>query len=265
MPSFKEYKPVIEIPKLVSLDIIDLNRRLRKRKNRVGTNLWDILPDDVIPHIVKHKIKLDFDKKWDFDFIVSKYNSNYNHNTLNEIALNILDKNNWDYRTYLNERTKRQAICDDYYDEYTDKLILDYLIKKLQEDIENNLNFEYLNYFKEYTKKEVILKRFDVGKTYYRTFKNKETNETIKIPFTIIEREDIVSIGKDCKGTIIAVIDGTDIKVRLRLNYVDDKKKKDDDNLYLNEYVELHLCLNKKLREYLEDNNLKVIRYKINA
>ena len=46
MPSFKEYKPVIEIPKLVSLDIIDLNRRLRKRRKKMGTNLWNVLPDD---------------------------------------------------------------------------------------------------------------------------------------------------------------------------------------------------------------------------
>ena len=265
MPSFKEYKPVIEIPKLVSLDIIDLNRRLRKRKNRTGTNLWDILPNDVIPHIVKHKIKLDFDRKWDYDFVVSKYNSNYEHNSLNEIALSILNKNNWDYKSYLYEQKKGQSICDDYYDEYTNKLIFEFLIKNLEDNINNNLNFEYLNYFKEYTKKEVILKRFDVGKTYYRTFKNTGTNETIKIPFTIIEREDIVSIGKDCKGTIIAVIDGTDIKIKLRLNYEDDKKKKEDDKLYINEYAELHLCLNKKLREYLEDNNLKVIRYRINA
>ena len=60
MPSFKEYKtPIVVIPKLVSLDIIDLNTRLRKRHKRIGTNIWDLLPDDVIPHIAKHKIKLD--------------------------------------------------------------------------------------------------------------------------------------------------------------------------------------------------------------
>jgi|DEB0MinimDraft_10_1074344.scaffolds.fasta_scaffold09149_5 hypothetical protein len=265
MPSFKEYKSVIEIPKLVSLDIIDLNKRLRKRKNRTGTNLWDILPDDVIPHIVKHKIKLDFDKNWDYDFVVSKYNCLYDHSTLKHIAINILDNKKWDWESYLYEQTKCQSICDVYFDEYTDKLIFDFLITKLQDDIENNLNFEYLNYFKEYTKKEeVILKRFDVGKTYYRTFKNKETNETIKIPFTIIEREDIVSIGFECKAYITAVVDGTDIKVRLCVNYEIDRKK-NRFRLYLNEYTEISLGLNKDLQKYLEDNNLKVIRYRINA
>jgi len=265
MPSFKEYKPVIQIPKLVSLDIIDLNRRLRKRYKRVGTNLWDKLPDDVMSHIVKHKIKLDFDRNWNWDFVVSKYNSNYDQKTLKQIAFNILDKNNWDYLSYLKQKTKGQAICDDYYDEYNDKLIFEFLIKNLEDDINNNLNFEYLNYFKEYTKKEVILKRFDVGKKYNRTFKNTRTNEIIKIPFTIIERENIVSIGMDCKAGITLLIDGTDIKVRLCVNYEEDKKKKDDDYLYLNEYTEFSLGLNKNLQRYLEQNDLKIIRYRINA
>ena len=264
MPSFKEYKPVIEIPKLVSLDIIDLNKRLRKRRKKMGTNLWNVLPDDVIPHIIKHKIKLDFDRKWDYDFVVSKYNCNYDNNTLKEIALSILNKNNWDYKSYLYEQKKGQSICDDYYDEYTDKLIFDFLIKKLQEDIENNITFEYLNYFKEYTKREVILKKFEIGKTYYRTFKHTKTKEAFIVPFTIIEREDIVSIGKECKGVITAIIIGTDVKVRLCVNY-DEDKKKDDNNLYLNEYTEISLGLNKDLQRYLEDNNLKVIRYRINA
>lgn len=51
---------MVKIPKLISLDIIDLNWRLRKRQKRIKTNLWDLLPDDVIPHIVKHKVKMDF-------------------------------------------------------------------------------------------------------------------------------------------------------------------------------------------------------------
>ena len=72
MPSFKNQEPMIELPKLISLDIIDLNKRLRKRKNRIGSNLWDLLPDDVMPNIVKYKVKMDFDSKWDYNLIVSK-------------------------------------------------------------------------------------------------------------------------------------------------------------------------------------------------
>jgi len=266
MPSFKEHKPkFIVIPKLVSLDIIDLNKRLRKRHRRVGINLWDMLPDDVIPNIVKHKIKLDFDRNFNWDFVVSKYNSNYDHNSLIQIAFNILNNNNWDYISHLKEKTRGRAICDDYYRECNEKIILEFLIKNLEDDIQNNLNFQYLNYFKQYIKKEVILKRFDVGKRYYRTFKNTKTKENIKIPFTIIEREDIVSIGFENKAGITAVIDGTDVKVRLSVNYEKDKKKKDDDNLYLNEFVEISIWLNKDFKRYLDDNNLKIIRYRINA
>ena len=254
----------INIPVLISLDIIDLNKRLRKRKNRIGTNLWDLLNDDIKPHIIKHKIKLDFDEKWDYDFVVSKYNCNYDHKSLKHIAFDIFQDKNWDYRDYLNEKTRGQAICDDYYDVYIDKIIFECLIKNLEDDINNNLNFEYLNHFKEFTKKEVILKRFDVGKKYYRTFRNIETKETIKIPFTIIEREDIKTIGKECKAVITAIIDDTDVKVRLIINYEEDKKRNDDNNLYLNEYTEIYLGNNKDLTRYLEDNNLKVIRYRIN-
>ena len=266
MPSFKEYKtPIVVIPKLVSLDIIDLNKRLRKRKNRIGTNLWDLLPDDVIPHIAKHKIKLDFEEKWDWGFVISKYNSNYDHKSLKYIAFNIFKDKNWDYIDYLKEKTRGLAICDDYYDGYNDKIIFEFLITNLQADINNNLNYEYLNYFKEYTKPEKILKRFHIGKTYYRTFKNTETKETIKIPFTITKRDDVKSIGLDCRGHFTAVIDDTDVDIRLAINYEIDKKKKDDNNLYLNEYTNIYLGANKKLEKYLKHNNLKIIRYRIDA
>ena len=265
--SFKEYRPpIVAIPKLISLDIIDLNKRLRKRKRRLGINLWDSLPDDVIPNIIKHKVKIDFNSKWDNDLIISKYNSLYDHSTLNQIAIKILNDNNWDYKGYLKEQIRGEALCDDYYDKFCEDKIYEFLIKNLQEDINNNLNFEYLNYFKEYTKKEIVLKRFDVGKTYYRTFKNTETKETIKTPFTITKRDDVDTIGLDCKGHFTAVINGTDVKVRLCINYEIDKKLRDDENnLYINEYTNILLGGNKKLEKYLYQNNLKIIRYRINA
>lgn len=252
---------MVKIPKLKSLDIIDLNKRLRKRKNKITNNLWDLLPDDVIPHIVKHKVKMDFNNKWDWDFIVSKYNSLYNNNTLKEIAIKILNDNNWDYKDYLREKQKNISICDDYFDKDIENKILEYLILNLQD----TNNFDYLNYFKKYTNKEVVLKRFDVGKTYYRTFKNTNTGQIIKIPFTITERDDVKIIGLECKGYFTAVLDGTDVYVRLAVNYEIDKKKKDDNNLYLNEYTNIYLGLNKELEKYLNQNNLKVIRCRINA
>jgi len=88
--------PSFEIPKLVSLDIRDLNKRLRKRKIE-QTNLWDLLNDDIMPHIVKYKVKMDFNDYWDRDFVLSKYNSLYNSNSISVIASNIIDSNNWDF------------------------------------------------------------------------------------------------------------------------------------------------------------------------
>jgi len=251
----------IKIP-LISLDIIDLNKRLRKRKNRIGSNLWDMLPDDVISNIVKYKVKMDFNSKWDYDFIVSRYNSLYDYNTLNHIAIKILDDNDWDFRDYLKEKKKGVALCDDNYDDFCQEKIFEFLILNLQD----KSNFDYLEYFKEYTKREVILKRFDVGKTYYRTFKNIDTKETIKKSFTITERNNINIIGLECKGHFTAVLDGTDVYVRLAVNYEIDKKKRDTgDSLYLNEYTEIYMGGNRKLDRYLKDNNLKIIRYRINA
>jgi hypothetical protein len=261
MPSFKNQEPMIELPKLISLDIIDLNKRLRERKNRIGSNLWDLLPDDVMPNIVKYKVKMDFDSKWDYNLIVSKYNSLYDYNTLNHIAIKILDDNDWDFRDYLKEKKKGVALCDDYYDEFCRERLFEFVIFKLQE--KGDLN--YLKYFNEYTKKEVVLKRFKVGKTYYKTFKNIDTKETIKIPFTITKRDDVITIGIECKGHFTANIDGTDINVRLTINYEEDKKRKDDDNLYINEYTELTFCKNRDLERYLKYNNLKIIRYRMNA
>jgi len=251
----------MKIPNLISLDIIDLNKRLRKRQKRVS-NLWDMLPDDVIPNIVKHKVKMDFNSKWDYDFIVSKYNSLYDYQTLNHIAIKILDDNNLDFRDYLKEKKKGVALCDDNFDDFCREKRFEFLILQLQD----KSNFDYLNYFKEYTKKEVVLKRFNVGKKYYRTFRDTNTKETIKIPFTITERNDINTIGLECKGHFTAVVDGTDVNVRLAVNYEIDKKKRDDaDNLYLNEYTEIYLGGNKELEKYLQQNNLKIIRYRINA
>lgn len=233
---------MVKIPKLISLDIIDLNRRLRKRQKRIKTNLWDLLPDDVIPHIVKHKVKMDFNNKWDYDFIISKYNSLYNSHSINNIANELIRDNNWKFKFI-----DPNPYDDANYNCRLEKAKIDFVREKLKD----TNNFDYLNYFKKYTNKEVVLKRFDVGKTYYRTFKNTNTGQIIKIPFTITERDDVKIIGLECKGYFTAVLDGTDVYVRLAVNYEIDKKKKDDNNLYLNEYTNIYLGLNKELEKYL--------------
>tara|TARA_R110002049_G_scaffold155863_1_gene320810 strand:+ start:2704 stop:3462 length:759 start_codon:yes stop_codon:yes gene_type:complete len=247
-----------EIPELIQLDIIDLNKRLRKRRKIEQNSLWDLLPDDVMPHIVKHKVKMDFDDDWDYNFVISKYNSLYNPSSLSVIASNIIDSNNWDFT--FND----PCPYDDSYGNYKYREEKD-MIRFVIEKLENQNNLDYLNHFKKYTKPEVVLKRFDVGNTYYRTFKNTETKQTIKIPFTITKRDDVKTIGLDCKGNFTAVIDDTDVDVRLSVDYEEDKKKKDDNNLYLNEYTNIYLGANKKLEKYLKQNNLKAIRYRIDA
>ena len=82
----------IVIPKLVSLDIIDLNKRLRDRYKQPKQNLLDILPDDVMKIIIKHKISYDFHDEYDWDFVKSKYNSLYNCSSIYEIAEDIINE-----------------------------------------------------------------------------------------------------------------------------------------------------------------------------
>lgn len=251
--------PSFEIPKLVSLDIRDLNKRLRKRKIE-QTNLWDLLNDDIMPHIVKYKVKMDFNDYWDRDFVLSKYNSLYNSNSISVIASNIIDSNNWDFT--FND----PCPYDDSYGNYKyreGKEMIKFVIEKL----ENQNNLDYLNHFKKYTKKEVLLNKFVVGNTYYRTFKNKKTGNIIKVPFTITKRDDMKCVGLDyLKALITAKIDDTNVSIRVNVFHEEDKKNKNNENgLYLNEYIEYYKGNQNDLEKYLEQNNLKTIRYRIDA
>ena len=170
----------IVIPKLVSLDIIDLNKRLRDRYKQPKQNLLDILPDDVMKIIIKHKISYDFDDEYDWDFVKSKYNSLYNCSSIYEIAEDIINEKKWKF--IFNDP---MPYDDANYSFRLDKAKLDFVKNKM---IENETsNFDYLTYFKRYLKKEVLLKKFEIGKTYHKSFKNKNTKETINLPFVIVE------------------------------------------------------------------------------
>ena len=232
------------LPALIKLDIIDLNKRLRERYKKRKSNLLDLLPDDVLRIIVKHKVNYDFDDEYDYDFVKSKYNRLYTSFSLNSISFKIIQDNNW---KFIFKDPKPYE--DGNYDYRKRASEIDFVKQKL---IDSNNNFDYLKYFKRYLKK-IIEKKFIVGNTINRSFKNKTTKEVITIPFTILRRED---------DYMIAEIEGTNIEVYLNINF-EENIKEDEENIYLKEYA--NFTMNKDLEKYLKEKNLKVIRYLINV
>ena len=246
MPSFKNQEPMIELPKLISLDIIDLNKRLRKRKNRIGSNLWDLLPDDVMPNIVKYKVKMDFDD--------NKYNILFNQYALFKIANELIENNNWNYK-FIDPNPYDD--CNYYYRK--EKAKLDFVKEKLND----STKFDYLNYFKTYIKKEKATKKFEIGNTFNRTFKSIKNNEkkTITITFIITDRKKIY----ENYEYFVAKVSGTDvyIKSNIILDWVNISN--DDNYVYYKEFSTLDLRENNNFNKYMKDNNLYIIRYRLDC
>ena len=246
MPSFKNQEPMIELPKLISLDIIDLNKRLRKRKNKIESNLWDLLPDDVMPNIVKYKVKMDFDD--------NKYNRLFNQYALFKIANELIENNNWNYK-FIDPNPYDD--CNYYY--RTEKAKLDFVKEKLND----STKFDYLNYFKTYIKKEKATKKFEIGNTFNRTFKSIKNNEkkTITITFIITDRKKIY----ENYEYFVAKVSGTDvyIKSNIILDWVNISN--DDNYVYYKEFSTLDLRENNNFNKYMKDNNLYIIRYRLDC
>jgi hypothetical protein len=235
----------IVIPKLVSLDIIDLNKRLRDRYKQPKQNLLDILPDDVMKIIIKHKISYDFDDEYDWDFVKSKYNSLYKSSSIYDIVEDIINEKKWKF--IFNDPMPYDDANWSFRHNYA---MLDFVKNKMIEN--ETTNFDYLKHFKRYLKKEVLSREFEIGKTYHKSFKNKNTKETINIPYVIIERE---------RNHIIANVINTDVNFRSHIDKDYITKKEDDNNIYLKEYFKLDLEQNKEFAKYLKDNNLSVRSY----
>jgi len=246
MPSFKNQEPMIELPKLISLDIIDLNKRLRKRKNKIESNLWDLLPDDVMPNIVKYKVKMDFDD--------NKYNRLFNQYALFKIANELIENNNWNYK-FIDPNPYDD--CNYYY--RIEKAKLDFVKEKLND----STKFDYLNYFKTYIKKEKATKKFEIGNTFNRTFKSIKNNEkkTITITFIITDRKKIY----ENYEYFVAKVSGTDvyIKSNIILDWVNISN--DDNYVYYKEFSTLDLRENNNFNKYMKDNNLYIIRYRLDC
>jgi len=246
MPSFKNQEPMIELPKLISLDIIDLNKRLRKRKNKIESNLWDLLPDDVMPNIVKYKVKMDFDD--------NKYNRLFNQYALFKIANELIENNNWNYK-FIDPNPYDD--CNYYY--RIEKAKLDFVKEKLND----STKFDYLNYFKTYIKKEKATKKFEIGNTFNRTFKSIKNNEkkTITITFIITDRKKI----HENYEYFVAKVSGTDvyIKSNIILDWVNISN--DDNYVYYKEFSTLDLRENNNFNKYMKDNNLYIIRYRLDC
>ena len=246
MPSFKNQEPMIELPKLISLDIIDLNKRLRKRKNKIESNLWDLLPDDVMPNIVKYKVKMDFDD--------NEYNILFSQYSLFRIANELIENNNWNYKFI-----DPNPYDDCNYYSRKEKAKLDFVKEKLND----STNFDYLNYFKTYIKKEKATKKFEIGNTFNRTFKSIKNNEkkTITITFIITDRKKI----DENYEYFVAKVSGTDvyIKSKIILEWVDISN--DDNYVYYKEFSTLDLRENNKFVKYMKENNLYIIRYRLDC
>ena len=247
----------IVIPKLVSLDIIDLNKRLRDRYKQPKQNLLDILPDDVMKIIIKYKLSIDFDDGYDGMFIRSKYNSLYDPDTIYKIANNIIFDKKWNFDF------KPKNIYDDFSHLKLNKAKLDFVKNKLHET--ETSNFDYLTYFKRYCKNEIFLKKFEIGKTYYKSFKNKNTKETINLSFVILERQKLHFGNHIYYYDIIANISNTDVKFRSRIDNEYLSNLEDDNNIYFKECSRLTLRDNTEFAKYLKDNNLSVIRYNFDS
>jgi hypothetical protein len=230
----------IDMPKLVSLDIIDLNRRLRKRRKNI-TNLWDLLPNDVMPYIVTHKFNMDFNPK-----------DNYNFNKLYikyETKEGIIEKIYKDYKCKMSADVKRSIDWIDGFGEWN-RLMMAEKAKCVFEIIKGKTNFDYLYYFTRYLKKEVFNKKFKVGSNYYTNLNNINTNENIKVGFTITEINDDI--------LYVKLLDGDDKILRLPILF--NLKKEDDENIYYDQYTKLY-----DEENYFKKNNLKSHNRKIIA
>lgn len=222
-------------------------------------NLLDILPDDVLKIIIKYKLSYDFDDEYDTDYVKSKYNSLYEPDTIYKIATDIIFDKKWnfDFKPKIPYDIVSRIIWN--------KAELDFVKNKLLET--ETTNFDYLKYFNRYLKREVFLTKFEIGKTYYKSFKNKKTKEKINLPFVILERRKLDFGYHHNYYDIIANVINTDIKFRSRVNNKYLSKLEDDNNIYIKECSTLLLTLrdNAEFAKYLKDNNLSVIRYNFDS
>jgi|TARA_Y100000389_G_scaffold25195_1_gene21875 hypothetical protein len=249
----------IEIPKLISLDIIDLNKRLRNRyreHKQLMQNYLDILPYDVMKLIVNHKIRIDFNSDYDSIFVRKVFNGLYEPDTIYKIAFTIICNKALDFQF------KPEREYDDFNQLYMNKAKLDFVKNKLIETETDN--FDYLKYFSRYVKTEVISKRFEIGNVYHKAFKDRNTKIRTIIPFVIIERQKIL-FGDITYYDIIANIINTDVVFRSRIVNEYQYDLEDDKNVYIIECSKLKLQENPALSKYLKDNNLSAVRYNIES
>ena len=191
---------------------------------------------------------MDFD---DYNIVKYKYNKLYIPHTLNIIANKLIEYYNWNYKFI-----DPNPYDDCNYYSRKEKAKLDFVKEKLND----STNFDYLNHFKRYTKKEIAIKKFEIDNTFNKTFKNKQNN-TITITFIITDRKKIY----ENYEYFVAKVSGTDVYIKTNINLEWIDKKEDDNNVYYKESSRLDLRENNNFNKYMKDNNLKIIRYNLDC